>query len=318
MKKSNSTWNDYLKPVVVLTVICIVVSAALAAVNSVTAPIIKAAEEAAANAAYLEVLGDADGFEEVTDFQTSNITKVLKATNDAGWVIQSFAKGFGGDVPVVVAFDNEGAILNVKFMENSETAGFGQRLTDAEDSGTQALIASMIGQNSELTGVDTISGVTVSSNAAVSAVNSAINCFNEVVNGAAATVELSFEEEAAAYFGNMTATEVSHEDVVEAYTSDKGTVLVTEAEGFGATTGAGNVKAYVAFDESGTITGVMFDASTETAGLGDKICAEDYTSSFVGAGDASGADTIAGATYSSTAAIDAVNKAAAAFAAING
>ena len=51
-----NTWNDFVKPIVVLGAICLVASAALAAVNEVTAPIIKAQEEAAANEAYFAVL----------------------------------------------------------------------------------------------------------------------------------------------------------------------------------------------------------------------------------------------------------------------
>ena len=46
------TWNDIVKPIVVLVVICLVASAALAGVNQVTAPIIAEQQEAAANEAY--------------------------------------------------------------------------------------------------------------------------------------------------------------------------------------------------------------------------------------------------------------------------
>ena len=51
MKKNNSTWNDILKPVVVLTVICFVVSGLLGLTNSITAPIIEENARLAADAA---------------------------------------------------------------------------------------------------------------------------------------------------------------------------------------------------------------------------------------------------------------------------
>ena len=69
-------------------------------------------------------------------------------------------------------------------------------------------------------------------------------------------------------------------------------------------------------DENGVITGVMFDTSSETPGLGDKIAEADFINKFIGATDDSGADIIANCTYSSKGAKQAVNKAAAAFAAI--
>ena len=80
--KKNSTWNDLLKPVVVLTVICIVVSAALAAVNGITAPIIAAAAAEAANAARYELLPESDGFEAI-EVEVEGVTEMYKATNDA-------------------------------------------------------------------------------------------------------------------------------------------------------------------------------------------------------------------------------------------
>lgn len=48
-----NNWNRIFKPIVVLGVICVVVTGALAATNSVTGPIITAAIEAAETAAAL-------------------------------------------------------------------------------------------------------------------------------------------------------------------------------------------------------------------------------------------------------------------------
>ena len=169
--------------------------------------------------------------------------------------------------------------------------------------------------------VDTISGTTISSGAALNAVNAAYKAFSEKALGVV-IVELTFEEKVEQYFGNMVATEVAHEDVLEAYTSDLGLVLVTEGKGNGIIGDEHQsglmLKAYTSFDENGVITGVMFDVSSETPGLGDKIAEADYINKFIGATDDSGADIIANCTYSSKGAKQAVNKAAAAFAAING
>ena len=236
-----NTWNNIVKPIVVLGAICLVASAALAAVNEVTAPIIKAQEEAAANEAYFAVLPEADGFEAVTDYQTSNIQAVMKATNGAGWAIQAYGKGFGGDVPVVVGFDAGGAIVGIQFMENSETAGYGQKLVDGSEDGiafTQQFIgmteAPVVGTN-----IDAISGATVSSKAAASAVTSAMNCFNEVALGQAAVIDegpvtLSPEEVRAMLAPNATLTQIdAPEGLTEAWQGDDGSyVLYAEDKGW--------------------------------------------------------------------------------------
>ena len=300
--KINSTWENFLKPVVVLVVICIVASAALAGTNQLTAPIIKAQEEAAANAAYLEVLPEADGFEEITDFQSSNVTKALKATNDAGWVIQAYGKGFGGDVPVVVAFDSEGTILKVKFMENSETAGFGQKLADPADADGQKLAESFVGKSGTLEAgdVDMISGVTVSSKAALSAVNSAVNCFNEVALGQAAVVE---EEQLTPdqALESMELTEIEiPEGLTGAWETANGTtVLRTEANGYEYETAPLDVL--VELDADGNILNVWVGTDGQTAGIGDQAGGAEYLNQYKGVlGEAGldGVDTISGATQS--------------------
>ena len=317
--KKNSTWNDLLKPVVVLTVICVIVSAALAAVNSITAPIIAAAAAEAANAARYELLPEADGFEAI-EVEVEGVTEMYKATNDAGYVISAQGNGFGGNgsVKMMVAYDNEGTIISCKVIDcSAETPGIGDKIVKE----TWFLEQFLGIKGDQASGVDTISGTTISSGAAISAMDAAYKAFSEKALGVV-IVELTFEEKVAEYFGNMVATEVAHEDVLEAYTSDKGLVLVTEGKGNGIIGDEHQsglmLKAYVSFDETGVITGVMFDTSSETPGLGDKIANEDYINKFIGATDDSGADIIANCTYSSKGAKQAVSKAAAAFAAING
>lgn len=322
------TWNDIVKPIVVLVVICIVASAALAGVNQVTAPIIAEQQEAAANAAYLAVLPDADGFEEVTDFATTNVQAVLKATNGAGWVIKASAKGFGGDVPVVVGFDAEGTIVGIQFMENSETAGYGQKLVDGSEDGiafTQQFIgmseAPVVGTN-----IDAISGATVSSKAAASAVTTAINCFNEVALGQAAVIDegpvtLSPEEVRAMLAPNATTlTQIdAPEGLTEAWQGDDGSyVLYAEDKGWEYATSPMTIA--VGFDANGVITGVWVDASTQTAGIGDVAAGEDYLGQYTGIANEAGldgVDTVAGSTQSTVGVKKAVRKCVQAIALLN-
>ena len=59
MKKN---FNEIIKPVLVLVGICLVVTALLAYINSVTSPIIAKAEEEKTRQAMTEVLSEADSF----------------------------------------------------------------------------------------------------------------------------------------------------------------------------------------------------------------------------------------------------------------
>ena len=60
-----SNWNKVFKPIVVLCVICVVITGALAATNSATAPIILAAKLEAERLARMELLPEADDFTRV-------------------------------------------------------------------------------------------------------------------------------------------------------------------------------------------------------------------------------------------------------------
>lgn len=323
----NNTWENFLKPVVVLVVICMAASGALAVTNQFTAPVIAQQLQAAANAAYMEVLPEADGFEEITDFATSNVTKVLKATNGAGWVFETYGKGFGGNVPAVVALDDQGTVLKVKFMENSETAGYGKKLEDANDAQGQALAKSFEGKSGQLQAgdVDMISGVTVSSKAALAAVNAAINCFNEVALGQQATVEVDTssmtpEEVRAMLAPGAALTQIDPvEKATEVWQGDNGSYVIY-AQDQGYEYAQAPLVVAVGFDAQGEITGVWVDASGQTPGIGDQVTSAEYLDQYtgiVGEPGLDGVDAVAGATESSKGVKKAVRKAIAAYVALN-
>ena len=175
-----SNWNKIFKPIVVLCVICIVVTGALAATNSVTAPIIEAATLAAQEAARTELLPDAQGFEKVEGVDVANVSDVYRTTNDVGVVITSSAKGYGGDVVVMTAFNPDGTIKQIKVTEQAETKGIGSNVVANADYWTryEGLAADhelVLNQD-----VDAYTGATISSRAVLSAVNSAIAAYNQI------------------------------------------------------------------------------------------------------------------------------------------
>ena len=175
-----NNWNRIFKPIVVLGVICVIVTGALAATNGVTAPIIQAATEAAETAARTELLPEADSFTEVKDVAVENVSGIYTADNGAGAVITASGKGYGGDVVVMVAFGPDDTIKQIKVTEQAETKGIGSNVTEnseyqANYSGLPATQALVLG-----TDVDAYSGATISSRAVNNAVNSAIDAYNQI------------------------------------------------------------------------------------------------------------------------------------------
>ncbi len=171
--------KQYLRPVAVLVLICTVVGLALSAVNAVTAPIIAANEEASTLASNAAALPEADSFTEL-EWDIDGATAVLVADNGAGYVIAAQARGYGGQVPLVVGFSNDGTILAVVIMDNDETPGMGAR--GAEESFT-AQFAGMAAESLTINDIDAVSGATYSSKAVVNAINVAISAFEQVTGG---------------------------------------------------------------------------------------------------------------------------------------
>ena len=172
-----NTWNDFVKPIVVLGVICLVTSLLLAVTNNVTAPIIAENAVKTANATRQALLPSADTFTEVApETPTEGVTAIYKADNDSGYVITAQAKGYGGEVPVMVAFNAEGTIEAVQFLDNDETPGLGQKV---KSEAFQSQFSGMPAEEFGLSDIDAITGATISSGAAASAINAAIAAYNQ-------------------------------------------------------------------------------------------------------------------------------------------
>lgn len=174
-----SNWNKVFKPIVVLCVICIITTGALALTNTATAPIIEAATLKAQEDARMELLPDAQGFTKAEGISVENVSDVYVADNGVGTVITSSAKGYGGTITVMVAFTPDGTVKQIKVTEQSETKGIGSKV--AGDASYWERYAGQPAQPLTLDqDVDRLSGATVSSRAVLAAVNSAIDAFNAI------------------------------------------------------------------------------------------------------------------------------------------
>ncbi len=175
-------WPLILRPITVLMCICLVVSGVLAVTNYYTAPVIAEAERQRAVAARRALL-PADEFVQV-EGSWSGVTEAWQALaggESAGYVITGAARGFGGDVPVMVAIDPQGVILGVQIQNTEETQGYGSRVEEpAFKDQFGGLAAAPLTLNED---VEQVAGATVSSRAAVNAVNAAVAAYTEIVEG---------------------------------------------------------------------------------------------------------------------------------------
>ncbi len=116
--------KKYIKSVVVLTAICAVMAALLAAVNHITAPIIEAQSQSAANEALLEVLPGAEGFEEMDLSAYTLPTSVITAYKaSSGYVVKVEVTGFKPGLVIMCGIDADGSVVKTKCIASNETYG---------------------------------------------------------------------------------------------------------------------------------------------------------------------------------------------------
>ena len=135
MTKAKSTVKvDFVLPIAVLTIICLVCSGLLGYFNSLTSPIIAETEAAEAAKARAEVLPEADSFTELdwTQPEGSFVTAIYKADNGAGYVFMVTGNGYGGKgtMKLVVGMTPDGAVVKTVTQQHSETAGMGSKTAD--------------------------------------------------------------------------------------------------------------------------------------------------------------------------------------------
>lgn len=117
-----------LMPTVVLTCICLVVALMLAGINMVTEPIIKAAQDAATNAALLEVLPDAKDFEPIKLDGSYPKVVDLAYKAEGGYVFRMNVTGKSSGLIVMCGIDSEGKVVGTKVISDNETPDYSKNV----------------------------------------------------------------------------------------------------------------------------------------------------------------------------------------------
>ncbi|HAT82939.1 FMN-binding protein [Eubacterium pyruvativorans] len=129
----NNTYDEYIKPVVVLVVICLVVTTLLALTYSVANPIIIKNTKAAADKTRTELLSQADSFTKydgklkVEEAGKVYVDECYTANNKSGIVCTVKTKSFGGLLTMMVGIDKNGKITGVSVTNHSDTPGVGTK-----------------------------------------------------------------------------------------------------------------------------------------------------------------------------------------------
>lgn len=195
-------FKEIFVPIIVLTVICIVISAALALTNSITKDRISNLEAENQSKAMQALIPDCV-YENINfDFTDSGVSDLYLAKSSVaadnalkGYIMTSSAKGYGGEVKIMVAVSPDKKIMGVNVLSLSdETPGLGQNVGKADfyrqcigkKSGVTLVKNGAVEENNE---VNAVTGATISSKAFTLAINDALAVLDEYTAGLAKEVQ---------------------------------------------------------------------------------------------------------------------------------
>ena len=174
MKKEN-TFMYVLRLAVTLLLICGVMAAALAGVNSITAPKIEQLNYEKTQAAVSAVL--AGGGDEIAAPAVDLVSKMYKGEN--GYAVEVTPSGFDNTITMMVGVDNDGNVTGISIISHTETAGLGA-VAAATTSAGEAFRAQFVGLNGNVSvtkdggQVEAITSATITSRAVCAGVNAAL------------------------------------------------------------------------------------------------------------------------------------------------
>ena len=174
------SFKNTVKPVLVLTLICLAVALLLAVVNYVTAPVIAEATEEAERKARGEALPGATDFTEVDIAAYPDLPETVSACYrdgaGTGYVFLVKTPGYGGKsnpITMLVGITNDGKIAGIKITDVSgETAGIGDKVKKNDFTKNFTGI-----DHTEVESVPNVSGATYSSTGVKKGVRDAFTAF---------------------------------------------------------------------------------------------------------------------------------------------
>jgi len=180
--------NYLIRPTLIMFLTAAVCVAALSLVYSITLEPIRVAAAALANATMAEVLPEATDFRELEADLPANVNAIYEGSsngNVVGYVVESWANGYGGALTLMVGISSEdSAITGMSVLNHSESPGFSDPLNTERFNGQFEGLAvtvpvtlikgGALAANNE---IDAMTGATISTTAVVDAVNHALNWY---------------------------------------------------------------------------------------------------------------------------------------------
>ena len=176
--KTESTVMYILRLALTLLAITAVVAAALAGVNTVTAPAIAELNAQKTQQAIELVLPG--GGEQLSEIPAVDLVSKVYAS-ETGYAIEVTPGGFDNTITMMVGVDKAGSVLGISIIKHTETAGLGAVAAAGTPAG-ESFRGQFVGASGSVSvtkdggQMDAITGATITSRAVCAGVNAALEC----------------------------------------------------------------------------------------------------------------------------------------------
>ena len=182
MEKAKKAPSQVLKLTVILFLVSAITSGVLGFTNQLTEERIAEQKRLKTAMAYNAVLPYDGDYTPVEDFDSEMYPTVdsISKAGDAGYVVELTFSGAQGSITAAVGVDNNNTVTGVSIIGHSETPSLGARIT--EDSFRDMFVGETEGVALTKSGgnIEAITSATISSQAVVDAVNTAIEVVKDL------------------------------------------------------------------------------------------------------------------------------------------
>jgi len=164
--KLKKVLSNRIYAVAFLTVIVLISVSLLMVINNITAPKVKAQQEAEIKGLLSEMFPVMDNYN-----YENEIYIIYQDNKEIGYAFLASGKGYGGAINILVGIDMDFRVKDVIIISNTETPGLGSRITESSFTDQfKGLTVDDISLEKNGGKVDAITGATISSNAVVEAI----------------------------------------------------------------------------------------------------------------------------------------------------
>lgn len=175
--------NESIKLSGMLCIITLVAALLLAGVNMITEERIAVAAQQATENAMKNIITEADSFENLSE----EVAVGKKDGSAVGYCVKVSAKGFGGDIEMIVGLSADDKVIGIEVISHSETAGLGSKAQTPEFrnqfSGKNTALSVVKTPTDSPDEIQAITGATITSKAIAAGVADAREILQKELNG---------------------------------------------------------------------------------------------------------------------------------------